>query len=469
MREKITATINHNGDKKSLERTLRSVSGWVERIAVLKAGRALSGGKITGWVLGLNSGEEVSIPLKREIRTLFGGRHKSSGVSLANSYLIPIVRNAKDTWKLVCPGSERLFFTGGHGKAGNLENPVRDYIKHRVFDDAIKGVKIKRALVIKLRGIGDTILLTPLFRALKKSFPGVVIDVVVKEESAVLLSGQKDIKSSIAYRGFPETLSKLRGREYELALVPQASFRSALLARLSGAKLLAVNNHNGRNYFSSVPVDKPEEYENASERDLDCLRALGLKVAFTKPSITVTPAERKKALRLLKELGVKKGVAPVLVNPSASKLNKMWPGMKFAAFLDRISADKSVKALLLTDPANAEISIETYSLAGNKPVLLPSMPLRAVLGLISVAGLYIGNDSGLSHAAAALGTPTITIAGPDEPQIFHPYREEDGHYLVSKDRFCKPCWKQECAGRECLKAVQVSDVYGEYMKWKRSA
>ena len=74
MRINITAVINHNGDEESLERTVKSVSGWVSGIYVVRPGGSKSGHQIAGWLLGLNSGEEVSIPLKREIRTLLGNK-----------------------------------------------------------------------------------------------------------------------------------------------------------------------------------------------------------------------------------------------------------------------------------------------------------------------------------------------------------------------------------------------------------
>ena len=440
MRINITAVINHNGDEESLERTVKSVSGWVSGIYVVRPGGSKSGHQIAGWLLGLNSGEEVSIPLKREIRTLLGNKPNKNN---PGTYVIPVIRNVKDTWRLVCPGSARLFFAGSSEKTGNLDNPIRDYIKHKPCAAIPEGAKIKRVLVVKLRGIGDTVLLTPLFLALKKSFPGVLTEAVVKSESALLLAGQKNLASAIAYEGFFKTLLKIWKKKYDLAIVPQASFRSALLARLSGATLLSVNNHNGKNYFSSVLVDKPQEYENAVERDLDCVRALGLKASFSKPKITVTAVERKKGRALLRKFGVSKNVKAVIINPSASKRNKLWPEKYFAAFTDMISAGKNVRALVLTDPAKAEMAAATVSLSKSAPVLMPPLRLRDVLGLLSVAGLYVGNDSGLSHAAAALGTPTITIVGPDEPRIFHPYKEEDGNYIVSKDRYCKPCWKED--------------------------
>ncbi len=299
------------------------------------------------------------------------------------------------------------------------------------------------------------------------SFKGVLIDAVVKKESVCLLSGQKNISTAIVYEGFFKTLRELRKKKYDIAFVSQASFRSALLARLSGAKLLSVNNHNGRNYFSSVRVEKPQEYENAAERDLDCLRALGFSALFSRPAITVSAAEQNKARALLGEYGVRESNEIVVISPSASKRNKMWPEKSFALFIDKIASGKNVKVLLLADPANPVSSAVIATLTKSKPVLLPLMGLREVMGLLSVADLYVGNDSGLSHAAAALDTETITIVGPDEPCIFHPYKEAEGHYLVSKDRYCKPCWKENCEGRECLEIIKPADVYKEYLKWKK--
>ncbi len=150
MRNRITAIININGDKESLSRTLKSVIGWTSDILVVERGSEPAGRKISGWLLGLNSGEEVSIPLKREIRALFEELPNVPGRKSPDTYMIPIVRNQRDTWKVVCPGSARLFFAGGRGRTGTLANPIRDYLAHKSFPDMRVSGRIKRVLVVKL-------------------------------------------------------------------------------------------------------------------------------------------------------------------------------------------------------------------------------------------------------------------------------------------------------------------------------
>ena len=485
----ITVIIHTSGNKIEEERTLKTVSGWVKRVVFVKArcdygdskdtitaiksrrknkGRRSEdiGQKVeSGWVLELNAGEEVSIPLKIELRQLSENTDFSG-------YEIPIIANYTDVWSLACKGRESFYKARGRhsGAIGRLNNPVRGYIKHEASGNITANSEIKNILVVKMRGIGDTVLATPAFKNLKRTFPEANIFALVKKAGLSALTCNPNLSGVIIYNGFFKTLLRVRVGNFDIAIAAQAGFRSALLAKLSGAKLLSVNNHNGKNYFSSVLVDKPEEYENAIERDLDGLRALGIPSPEHKPEVFVYPSEIGKAVNIFKKLGFRKHEKVIGLNPSASKENKMWGRERYAQLADRLKGLSGIRVLFFTDPSNKKLVFEITGLMKTKVAILGVKSLREVAGVISKLDLYIGNDSGLSHIAAGLNTPTITIIGPDEAKIFHPYTEADKHYVVSKDVECKPCWKEGCKyNNDCLRKVTVDDVYEVVKKWKRSA
>ncbi len=461
----ITVLIHTSGNRIEEDRTLKTVSGWVKRVEFVRESSVKKQMVKAGWVLELKAGEEVSIPLKIELRELT----ESADIS---RYEIPLVVNYTDVWKKGSPGRE-CFYRAQHknkGVAGGLKNPIRSYIRHGLKKNALGNTSVNNILVIKMRGIGDTVLATPVFKNLRLRFPRAKIIALVKKESLSVLDGNRNLNGVLAYDGFLKTLIKLRKEKYDLALCAQAGFSSALLAKLSGARILSVNNHNGRNYFSSVLVDKPEEYENAVERDLDCLRALGLPVVESKPEVYVCSSEVARAEKTFKALGIKRAVKVIGINPSASKENKRWGKERYAELADRLMELQAFSVLFFTDPLNKTLIPEITGMMKNKAAVIGAKSIREVSGVISKLSLYIGNDSGLSHIAAGLNTPTITIVGPDEAAIFHPYPRGERHFIVSKDVSCKPCWKENCdKGNTCLDKVTVNEVYKVVEKWKKLA
>ncbi|MEI7905154.1 MAG: glycosyltransferase family 9 protein, partial [Candidatus Firestonebacteria bacterium] len=147
-----------------------------------------------------------------------------------------------------------------------------------------------------------------------------------------------------------------------------------------------------------------------------------------------------------------------------------WGKEKYAELADRLMELQAFSVLFFTDPLNKTLIPEITGMMKNKAAVIGAKSIREVSGVISKLSLYIGNDSGLSHIAAGLNTPTITIVGPDEAAIFHPYPRGERHFIVSKDVSCKPCWKENCdKGNTCLDKVTVNEVYKVVEKWKKLA
>ena len=166
------------------------------------------------WVLVLKPGEEVSIPLKREILT---NLHKVK----KDCVRIPFVLNYKDLWEKVKQPERRLFrrYTWKvNDECETFVNPIRQY---KEFVSPFKPIagrhQIKKILVIKTRGIGDTVLMTPLLRAIKSYYRKASITCVVNPGSVDVLTGNPDVSRVIAYKGFMSVFYEiLRSGSYDL-------------------------------------------------------------------------------------------------------------------------------------------------------------------------------------------------------------------------------------------------------------
>jgi ADP-heptose:LPS heptosyltransferase len=96
--------------------------------------------------------------------------------------------------------------------------------------------------------------------------------------------------------------------------------------------------------------------------------------------------------------------------------------------------------------------------------VLPVLPLRQLAAVIAQCRVFVSNDAGPMHIAAALGVPTIGLFGPGEEYIWFPYSGEDGHRSLRKDVPCHPCHLDFCNREgegfmECMKLLKVEEVF----------
>jgi ADP-heptose:LPS heptosyltransferase len=479
---KISAIVIITGKTGNLERCLRTLRAWTadiilvvnssvtiknnkNRLQILRVDntgeemikRGIEAAK-SEWVIVLYPDEEISIPLKLEIRSKIAGiKEDRIGVIIAT--------NENDVWRAGATPEIRIFRR--LPRFGNRESAV--FIRCiRKFSEPpfpllpIFDMKeVKKILVIKTRGIGDTVLSTPLYTNIKSYFKAARITCVANPASTEILKSNLNVFKVIEYKGFFLTAFRiLLAGKFDVVICPQASLRTALLALASRSQFRVVNNHNGRNYFTSIRVRKPEEYEDAIDRDLDCLRAFGI------------PAKDKKVKLFYNERKVPdifgvdfRGKEKIIgISVSASRLNKMWNKERFAELADKLINDYNYKVIFIDDPTNPEALKQVLSLMKKPPLIYCNRNVKTVMGLISNFSVFVGNDSGLLHIAAALSVPSVAIVGPEEADIFHPYSEKDRHFVLSAELECKPCWKKECAVPLCLDAISVKEVLKAVLK-----
>jgi glycosyl transferase family 9 (putative heptosyltransferase) len=143
------------------------------------------------------------------------------------------------------------------------------------------------------------------------------------------------------------------------------------------------------------------------------LSELGVDVPLGPPPVaTATPAEREAAASVLQRLPP----GFVAVHPGSGSPAKNWPADRFASLAESLAEGRPW--LLVEGPADA-------SAAGSlrhRPTAVPaaSLPPRVLGAMLAQAGVYVGNDSGVSHLAAAWGAPTAALFGPTDPEIWSP-------------------------------------------------
>ena len=288
---------------------------------------------------------------------------------------------------------------------------------------------VRRILVIKLRDIGDIVLSTPVLRVLSDNCNAPEITYVIKKEYENFRHILPHVKRVVTYDkkeafGFLRLILELRRHKFDLAVNLHATFRTALIALLSGAKFRLVHNHSGKNWFSSAPLNIKEGPKPNTERDLDTLSPLDIRI---KPELKKTKLEvREETFSYLDFDGEK----TVGFGIGAKRRQKIWPKERFAE-LGRKLAALGYKIAVMCIEKEKKDAEYIADVIGAPAKIYVSNFLNFTY-MISRINLFIGNDSALAHIAAAVDTKSITLFGPENPAEWHPYDEKDGHIAVSK-------------------------------------
>jgi heptosyltransferase III len=154
-----------------------------------------------------------------------------------------------------------------------------------------------------------------------------------------------------------------------------------------------------------------------SDRWLADLRAAGIDAWPGPPTIRLPNDRSDHGRRLLQDAA---GRRFVIIHPGSGSRQKCWPSACFVELALHLSAAGNSVVFIL-GPVEMErfISTEIAGLHAMAPTITNSS-LPAAVDLLAAASLYVGNDSGMSHLAAALGTPTIAIFGPTSPTLWRP-------------------------------------------------
>jgi heptosyltransferase-2 len=324
--------------------------------------------------------------------------------------------------------------------------------------------------------IGDTVMATPTFRALRRGFPQARLIGVIKPHVAPTLDGNAwfndlirfDPKSSNPTERTAALIGKLRAERCDAAILLPNSFRSALIAVLSGIprrigydksrrglllteRLQYATNASGER----IPTPIVESYAALARR-------LGCVVDSLRLQLATTEADEAAADLAWARLSL--GARPVVCLNTGGAFGpaKAWPEPHFATLARRLAEETAVDVLVLCGPSERAAADRIATLADHPAVhSLANQPLGIGLTKASVrrARLLITTDSGPRHFAAAFGTPVISLFGPTHMAWTRTYHTQAWH--LSHPLPCGPCQKSHCpeGHHRCMRDLIPDDVF----------
>jgi len=333
------------------------------------------------------------------------------------------------------------------------------YYEHYVREgEALRGnlQSLKNILIIKLRDIGDNILATPLIHNLKRHLPDISISVLTWTYSKPVFEQNPhidrlfDLPKDSSSSDIDKLHGELSSMSFDLVMNTHGgSLSSKLLSNIT-AKYRINNYYRGKNKFYNLFTPESDYYRSSIERDLDCLRSLGLEPINTKTEVFLTEDEINRARDELKAMALDPAKKTVLIHPTAAVPIREWPLEKFNQLIQKLNQKDDIQPIVIcTDSEYPRIK----TLLDDNPglVIFHQMTVRQMMAIIHECDLVVDNDSSPSHVATAFGIPAIVLFSQAIREIFRPYHpEKDQHYVFYKDVDCRECELTHCGDRICL-------------------
>ncbi len=339
-------------------------------------------------------------------------------------------------------------------------------------------IKPKRILMTSFGGIGNTLLFLPTIKAVKDNFPKSEIYFITSKKPILNLLKESQYKHNyidkfLYYRfnrkqGFFKKAFNfakfLRKHNFDIVIVcGEEGLFSALSYFLAGIKYRVAHKYNFRPFgeigFLYTHAIKRNLNKHEVEHNLDLARISGLKIKDKK--IELNPVKKwhcKKTGRTIGfHLGSVKGVE-----------EKRWPFERFVELIKKIKKDVKHNIVVIGGSEEKDIKYKLEKLHLNIINLIGKTSIKETAAIIKQCDLFISNDSGPMHVAAAVGTPVIGIFGPTSTIKNRPWGDPKKCLFLQKKLPCYgSCFtpyigKINCTNvikKECLKKITIDEVY----------
>ncbi len=322
----------------------------------------------------------------------------------------------------------------------------------------------RRILVIRPGALGDVLLTLPALQALQEAFPQAEIEVMGNLAVLQWLPGRSVVAAVSSFdRVDLAGLFQSSGVVADCLQSYLAQFDWILSYAVPPERLFARNlSRLARGIVLSFDArPRPDLCMHMSLHLQQPLRELGVSVCTEPPRLRLTAADPQETARWWVDHAL--GDEPVLaVHPGSGSPAKNWLAERFAAVARHLHRERGVGILLISGPADDRaVGNVQRALDGVDYVLLHDPPLPLLAAILARCWAYLGNDSGVSHLAAAVGVPTVAIFGPTDPDVWAP--RGASVRVVRGSAACAPCsleQRQACQQRVCLGAISTAEVFG---------
>jgi len=328
-------------------------------------------------------------------------------------------------------------------------------------------MNVESILVVSFSHIGDVVLSTAVIPPLKQQFPDAKINILVGPKASDILWGDIRLNKIIIYdnkgqhrkiNGIYRLFKELKNAKYDIVV----NLRDSLWARFIGKENwnMPLLRRFSSKYQSSHAVD----------RYLDVPQSHGVDISRGEPKIVLLDYERQQASEFLAKNNISINDTIIGIHPGGSWKYKLWPLKRFAALGDFLVQAFGAKVMVFAGPDETELQLQMADMMRLEPIIVQDISLRLLASLIKRCHLYIGNDTGPMHIAAAVGTRVISLFGSTDAGRSGPYG--NGHVIISSKLDCAPCHpgkhpggcrRPSCIAMDAIQFDQVASIIGKIL------
>ncbi|RMG58028.1 MAG: glycosyltransferase family 9 protein [Deltaproteobacteria bacterium] len=339
--------------------------------------------------------------------------------------------------------------------------------------------KENRIVFFHLGWLGDSVVSIPSMVALRKAFPGAHIIRLVNSRMEEFFRGCPLVDEVLP---FDREAPKVREGRKLLALLREKRpthffnlhtpdfdrpfrhyLRDNLFAFLTGAQVRAAYSHSVDSLLLSHSVRREEFGSERMDREmLRVVERVTGPVSLTPDEISywLTDDDRERGRRLIEEAGLSPG-RYVAASPFAKRRSREWGFDRWERLLSAVKERFGLTPVVLGGRGERRRWEEAFPGGGPAVNLAGRTTLKTAAALIEMARFFVGLDSGLSHLAAVLGTPSVVLFGPGNPLLWSPMNEKGPVRIVRGEAECSPCFLDECDDMRCMTSIPEESVLEE--------
>lgn len=291
--------------------------------------------------------------------------------------------------------------------------------------------EIKRILIIRHAPLGETVLTTPVIRALRQHFKDAYIAYLVAPSREELVSANPHLNEVLIYQSsIPKSLSQLIRRKFQLAVILQPTFRLVLhtfLARIP-LRIGFQTNTGGRRLLKHSVPNNTSQHE--TQRYLDVVRTIGVDVEDDEPEVFISDAGRTWVNEYINRNNLDDNKPIIGINPGAATSYRRWSVENFAILANMLHEAYDCHILITTGPREGELAQLLSSHLKYTPLILDNVTPMQLAAILHRCNLYISNDTGPMHLSTAVKTPTIALFGGSNPDQWGPPWQK--HTVIAK-------------------------------------
>ncbi len=330
---------------------------------------------------------------------------------------------------------------------------------------------IQRLLIRSTNWIGDAVMTTPAIRAIRKRFPNTHISLLAKPWVVPVFENSEHIDRLLIYddkgrhKGFFgkfRLARDLKKYHFDATILLQNAFEAALITFLAGIPIRIGYNTDVRQLLLTHAVSCTNEIKKKHQTDyyLNIVRGFGIEENNRELYLKLNQRDRLRAEKILLEEHCPLEDKIVGINPSATYgPAKQWPFDRYARLTDKIQELTGGRIIIFGGPDDIKLGKKISQTMRYQPIDLSGKTrLGEAMALIEKCDLFITNDSGLMHVAAALNVPLVAVFGSTNSITTGPLSQNSR--IVQAPLQCSPCLRPECpeGHLNCMDQISVEMV-----------